>query len=239
MYRSHGVKQRRIIASMPKLWTETIEDHRREVHAAILDTAADLVARHGLAAVTMSQIAEETGIGRATLYKYFPDVEAILVAWHERHVNDHLSRLVEARDRHSDAGERLGAVLGTYALITHERARAHRGGTAGHSRGHDGRHSARWHARGGQAHPRAHRSKEISALVHRPEHVARVEQRLNDFMRELIADAAKTGDVRKDIPAAELASYCLSALAAAGELTTRTAVRRLVALTLDGLQPLR
>lgn len=34
--------------------------------------------------MTMSRIAEEIGIGRATLYKYFPDVEAILLAWHER-----------------------------------------------------------------------------------------------------------------------------------------------------------
>jgi AcrR family transcriptional regulator len=45
---------------------------------AILDTTAALVAEGGLLSVTMSRIAEEAGIGRATLYKYFPDVEAIL-----------------------------------------------------------------------------------------------------------------------------------------------------------------
>jgi AcrR family transcriptional regulator len=56
---------------MPKLWNETIEAHRREVRDAILDNTAALVAEHGLLSVTMSQIAEETGIGRATLYKYF------------------------------------------------------------------------------------------------------------------------------------------------------------------------
>ena len=78
---------------MPKLWTETIEAHRRAVHEAVLDTTAALVAEHGLRAVTMSQIAEQTGIGRATLYKYFPDVEAILVAWHDRHVSGHLEQL--------------------------------------------------------------------------------------------------------------------------------------------------
>ncbi|MGI9077433.1 MAG: TetR/AcrR family transcriptional regulator, partial [Gemmatimonadaceae bacterium] len=55
---------------MPKLWNETIEAHRRAVRDATLNATAALVAEHGLASVTMSQIARETGIGRATLYKY-------------------------------------------------------------------------------------------------------------------------------------------------------------------------
>jgi AcrR family transcriptional regulator len=75
---------------MPKLWNETIDAHRRDVREAILDTTATLVAGHGLLSVTMSQIAEKTGIGRATLYKYFPDVEAILLAWHGRQIASHL-----------------------------------------------------------------------------------------------------------------------------------------------------
>ncbi len=105
---------------MPKLWNETIKAHRREVRDATLDTAAALVASHGLRSVTMSQIAEQTGIGRATLYKYFADIEAILVAWHERQVTGHLKHLAEVRDRAGDAGERLAAVLEAYALISHE-----------------------------------------------------------------------------------------------------------------------
>jgi AcrR family transcriptional regulator len=105
---------------VPKLWNETIEAHRREVRGAILDTAAALVAEHGLRSVTMSQIAEETGIGRATLYKYFSDVEAILFAWHERQITGHLEYLAEVRDQAGDAGERLKAVLEAYALISHE-----------------------------------------------------------------------------------------------------------------------
>ena len=39
-----------IIATVPKLWTETIETHRREVRDAILDTTAALVAEHGFSA---------------------------------------------------------------------------------------------------------------------------------------------------------------------------------------------
>jgi AcrR family transcriptional regulator len=106
---------------VPKLWNETIEAHRRAVRDATLDTTAALVAEHGLASVTMSQIAEKTGIGRATLYKYFPDVEAILAAWHERHVTGHLAHLAEVRNQAGDAGERLEAVLQAYALMTYER----------------------------------------------------------------------------------------------------------------------
>jgi AcrR family transcriptional regulator len=109
---------------VPKLWTETIDAHRREVRDAIVHTAVALVVEHGLHSVTMSQIAEQTGIGRATLYKYFPDVEAILVAWHDRHVADHLERLAEVRDRARDPGERLEAVLEAYALLSYERPRS-------------------------------------------------------------------------------------------------------------------
>lgn len=106
---------------MPKLWNETIETHRREVREAILNTTWELVAEHGLLSVTMSQIAAQVGIGRATLYKYFPDVEAILLACHERHVAGHLEHLAELRDQAGDARERLEAVLHAYALICHYR----------------------------------------------------------------------------------------------------------------------
>ena len=109
---------------MPKLWTETIQTHRREVRGAILDTTAALVAEHGLLAVTMSQIAEATGIGRATLYKYFPDIEAILLAWHDRQITAHLAYLAEVRDQTADIGERLEAVLEAYALLSRH-ARGH------------------------------------------------------------------------------------------------------------------
>ncbi len=105
---------------MPKLWNETIKAHRAAVRDAILDTTVALVAAHGLAAVTMSQIAEETGIGRATLYKYFSGVEAILVAWHERQVTAHFAYLAEVGEQAGDAGARLAAVLQAYALIAYE-----------------------------------------------------------------------------------------------------------------------
>lgn len=108
---------------MPKVWNGTIEAHRRGVREAILEATAALVAEHGLAAVTMSQIAEAAGIGRATLYKYFPDLEAILSAWHQQHVAAHLDHLAELAKQPGDAGARLAAVLQHYASMAHQRGR--------------------------------------------------------------------------------------------------------------------
>lgn len=102
--------------SVPRLWNETIEAHRRDVRDAILDTTAALVAEHGLRSTTMSRIAEQTGIGRATLYKYFHDVESILIAWHHQHVAAHLEHLAAIRDQ-TDPDTRLEAVLASYAQI--------------------------------------------------------------------------------------------------------------------------
>ena len=105
---------------VPKLWNETIDAHRQAVRDATLDATAALVATQGLTGVTMSQIATKTGIGRATLYKYFPDVESILIAWHERQIAGHLRHLAQTRDQQGDDSRRLEAVLEAYALIRYE-----------------------------------------------------------------------------------------------------------------------
>jgi AcrR family transcriptional regulator len=106
---------------VPKLWNQTIESHRREVRDAIMETTAALVFEYGLRGVTMAQIADRTGIGRATLYKYFPDVDAILHAWHGQHVDRHLEQLAQIRDGAGDPGDRLVAVLTRYAHIVQQR----------------------------------------------------------------------------------------------------------------------
>lgn len=109
---------------VPKLWNETVEAHRRDVREAILETTATLVDERGVLSVTMSEIAEQTGIGRATLYKYFSDIEAILLAWHERHVHGHLEQLAAIGRGRGGPVERLEAVLERYASIIHERDRS-------------------------------------------------------------------------------------------------------------------
>ncbi len=188
---------------MPKLWNETIDAHRHAVRGAILETTAALVAEHGLRAVTMSQVAEKTGIGRATLYKYFSGVEPIMLAWHDRQITHHFEHLVAIGDHGGDAFERLETVLEAYALMTYERPR----GT------------------------------ELTELVHQGEHFVETLGKLRDFLRDLLADAARTGKLRNDVAPDELASFCLHALTAASSLSSQEAVRRLVTVTLAGLRP--
>lgn len=112
---------------MPKLWTETLDSHRAALRKAALDATAKLVAEHGVVALTMSQIAEEAGIGRATLYKYFPDAQAVLTSWHEREITTHLDQLVAAADPSDPAAVRLEAVLQMYAQIQHHSMGRHGG----------------------------------------------------------------------------------------------------------------
>jgi AcrR family transcriptional regulator len=189
-------------SAVPKLWDDSIKEHRRAVSEAILDTTASLVARHGLRGVTMSQIAADVGIGRATLYKYFADVEAILLAWHERHVAGHLIQLGELRDGSGEPADRLHAVLDAYAVIR-----------------------------------RSEDATRLGALLHGADHVGHAQDHLRRLLADLIREGASIGQFRDDVSADELAMFCLAALTAAGDLPSQAAVRRLVSVTMSGLQP--
>jgi AcrR family transcriptional regulator len=187
---------------VPKLWRETIDAHREDVRDAILDAAEKLAAKDGPLSLTMSQVAEATGIGRATLYKYFADVEAILQAWHDRHVQDHLRRMSRILDGPGDALDRLEGVLEEYAGALH----------------------------------RTHH-RDLGAVLHRHAQMAGPQRQLTDLLEELLADAIRSGQVRGDVPARELAAYCVHALAASRHLRGAGATRRLVDVTLAGLSP--
>ena len=190
---------------VPRLWNDTIEAHRQDVRDAVMDATASLVTEQGLLSVTMSRVAEESGIGRATLYKYFPDVEAILLAWHERHVAHHLEQISAIAGRPGSPAERLNAILGAYAQLS-------------------------FHTHGPG-------EPELVSLLHRGDHVGEAEQQLREIVRFVITEAVALGDIRGDTPADELVSYCLHALSAARSLSTKVALHRLVAVTVDGLRP--
>ena len=108
---------------VPKLWEESIDGHRRAVRDAVTEAAWRLAEEDGPFTLTMSKVATAAGIGRATLYKYFPDVESILIAHHAQHVEGHLLALEKLQSGSGPVGSRLVAVVRAYASICFHRAR--------------------------------------------------------------------------------------------------------------------
>src|SRR5271154_4777544 len=53
---------------------------------SILEAAAQVFERHGYAAGTTNRIAERAGVSIGTLYQYFPNKDAILIALARRHL---------------------------------------------------------------------------------------------------------------------------------------------------------
>ncbi len=136
---------------MPKIREKSIDAHRHAVREAALDGAAALISSRGLTALTMSGIAQEAGIGRATLYKYFPDVEAVIHAWHERQINRHLEVLAAIAAGDGSPLERVGRVLESYtALSRHD---------------HDAAMGALLHRRDHVVHAREHLAASLSHLM--------------------------------------------------------------------------
>jgi chromate transporter len=78
---------------------------------------------------------------------------------------------------------------------------------------------------------------DLSALLHRGEHIDRAHRQLTRLIEDMLAAATASGEVRGDVAPAELAAYCRHALTAAGTLPSDAAVSRLVTAILAGLRP--
>lgn len=186
---------------MPKLWTDTVDAHRQAVRQATLDAVEHLVHANGLPGVTMSELAKEAGIGRATLYKYFPDLKAVLSAWHERHVSAHMNDLHQILHGSGGALDRLTSVL-------------------------------RMHA---QTHFRRQGS-EIAAMLHADDQVRAASQHLHEAVASLLDRGAAAGEFRDDVPADELATFCLAAVEGASQAKSQASTSRLVELAISAVR---
>jgi AcrR family transcriptional regulator len=118
----------------------------------------------------MADIAARAGIGRATLYKYFADAEAILRAWHEREIGRHLAEVAAIAGGPGEAAARLTAVFERYAL----NAQSGRGG-------HDAEMAAF-----------LHRDEQVAAARHR------LRRLVADLIGEAAAAGAVRDDVAPD-----------------------------------------
>ena len=79
----------------------------------ILDGAARALARRGVRKLSMSDICEEAGVSRGTLYRYFKSKEAVLEALSQHVLFSMRAILEEAVEANPDPDERVRVVLET------------------------------------------------------------------------------------------------------------------------------
>lgn len=65
------------------------QERSRATLQSIMDASASLIAKYGLDAVSMTQIANVAGMSKASLYRYFPNKQALLLAHAERSFKVH------------------------------------------------------------------------------------------------------------------------------------------------------
>lgn len=62
-------------------------------HRLIIRTAVDLMTQHGFDGTTMKQIARTAELGDATIYKYFPTKEKLVLAYFEQAAGDAVAKM--------------------------------------------------------------------------------------------------------------------------------------------------
>ncbi|MGC9219880.1 MAG: TetR/AcrR family transcriptional regulator [Solirubrobacteraceae bacterium] len=77
-------------------WADTLDEHRTVQRDHILTVAFELLKERGMTTMSMSAVAARAGISRATLYHYFPDMDALLSAWVGREIGASVTEMVRS-----------------------------------------------------------------------------------------------------------------------------------------------
>ena len=88
-----------------------VEGHRDRQRDHILDVALELLRERGMAALTMTAIAERAGMSRPTLYHYFADIDAVLAAWVGRQIERSVSVMLAEAEAIADPLDRLSHLI--------------------------------------------------------------------------------------------------------------------------------
>ena len=77
---------------------KTTKSQQDKTRRQVLRTAVELITRQGYEATTMKQLARESGIGDATIYKYFSTKERILLDYFELNIADAIAQVNDTPD---------------------------------------------------------------------------------------------------------------------------------------------
>lgn len=108
-----------------------VQERSRLTVDAVLEAAAQVFERAGYAGGTTNHIAERAGVSIGTLYQYFPNKDAILVALVERHLAEAAMALAAhapafAADPPPELGSGLRALIDAFVALHADRPALHR-----------------------------------------------------------------------------------------------------------------
>jgi AcrR family transcriptional regulator len=103
--------------------TDWLNEERQELAVdRILEAAGEVFVRDGIRGARMGKIAEAAGCARATLYRYFPNKEALLQAYMARVAKDFGEVLDEKLRGLRSLGDRLVEAVAVSVELIRERA---------------------------------------------------------------------------------------------------------------------
>ncbi len=84
------------------------QQRAQESCAAIFEAAAQILQRDGMAGLSTNRIAERAGVSIGTLYQYFPNKQAVLLAMGRRDIEETVAAVAAAVAEAAAAGELPG-----------------------------------------------------------------------------------------------------------------------------------
>ncbi len=191
---------------------------KAELQTLIMRHAVRLFRERGFDATTMEQIAAEADIAKRTLYAYFPVKEAIVSFYWKSNVEENAGRFPQLLSEYPDTRSRLQAVFLSAADAF-------------------------------KADPEFARIElgfQFQLLARNPLNQM-YKSGFDSFLAGVVAAGQEQGDVRKDVPAAEMASQlvwaftsaCLLWFSAPESFSLEERLHMLVELFLDGAQARR
>lgn len=107
---------------MPVVKTNVLAERRRDRLQRIYQAFEELIAERGYAAVTLTDVAEQAGLARTSIYKYFDTKDSLLLGFTGRELDSYHSQLRVDLARADDPIDQLDIFVGgqiTYFATHH------------------------------------------------------------------------------------------------------------------------
>nr|MDA8343783.1 TetR/AcrR family transcriptional regulator [Actinomycetota bacterium] len=95
-------------------------EHDRTARDRILDAALAAAADHGIARLSVGDVAHRAGLSRQTLYKYFPSKQTLVSEAVAREAADVVRQVVSAAEQFDDPAEALFAGVFTTLSVARD-----------------------------------------------------------------------------------------------------------------------